>query len=138
MVGGVYERPTKSVYKCFVDSLLHSTSVADEPLMPIQEKWERVADLPVTGPTCVALHGELVLIGGEDSHGKRRRTAAIHKYNRTTATWEVINEMPTGRNQCFAAVLPDNRLMVVGGWIDATQDQTASARVDFASTKMLI
>ena len=27
--------------------------------------------------------------------------------------------MATGRCQCFAAVLPDNRLMVVGGWTDS-------------------
>ena len=26
--------------------------------------------------------------------------------------------MKTGQDKCFAAVLPDNQLMVVGGWID--------------------
>lgn len=46
----------------------------------------------------------------------------------------MISEMPMARNQCFAAVLPDNRLIVVGGWIDTTQDQTASATVDLATT----
>ena len=137
MVGGVHERPTKSIYKYSIASLLHSTSsyaVVGEPLIS-SKTWERVTDLPVTGPTCVVLHGELILIGGEEYHGKCRRTAAIHKYNQTTASWEVINEMPTSRNQCFAAVLPDSRLMVVGGWIDTMQYQTASTRVDFARTK---
>ena len=50
--------------------------------------------------------------------------------------WKVISHMSMGRNQCFAAVVPDNLLMIVGGWITTTQDQTASDVVDFAITEI--
>ena len=47
--------------------------------------------------------------------------------------------MSKGQNQCFATVLLDDRLMVVGGWIDTIQDQdqTASNAVDFATIDIL-
>ena len=140
VVGGVNVQPTKSAYKCSTVSLLQSC----KPTFPCgvaestSETWSKMTtDLPVTVPTCVSIYGHLVLIGGEDSHGKYKRTSAIHRYNQATASWEIISEMPVGRNQCFAAMLADNRLMVVGGWIDTTKDQTASATVDFASTIVL-
>ena len=144
MVGGVNVRPTKSVYRCSVNSLLSSCqpafacagyNIENDAAHTSDELWSRVSDPPVTGPTCVSLHGRLLLVGGEDSNSTR--TTAIHIYNRTTDSWEVISHMSTGRNQCFAAVLPDNQLMVVGGWIDTTQDQTASDAVDFADTKIV-
>ena len=35
----------------------------------------------------------------------------------STDSWEIISHMTTGRYRYFAAVLPDKRLMVVGGII---------------------
>ena len=40
---------------------------------------------------------------------------AIHAYNTTTNTWEVISHMATPRHQSLVAVLPHNEIMVVGG-----------------------
>jgi hypothetical protein len=37
-------------------------------------------------------------------------------YNPTTDSWEVISHMGTPRHDCIAAVLPNNQLMVVGGY----------------------
>ena len=37
-------------------------------------------------------------------------------YNPTTDSWEVISHMGTPRYNCIAAVLPNNQLMVVGGY----------------------
>ena len=45
-------------------------------------------------------------------------STAVHMYNSTTNSWEIISHMTTGRCDCFTAVLPDNRLMVVGGRTD--------------------
>ena len=42
-------------------------------------------------------------------------TTAVHMYNTTTNSWEVISHMVTPRRQCLVAVLPHNELMVVGG-----------------------
>jgi len=40
---------------------------------------------------------------------------AIHTYNTTTNSWEVISHMATPHHQSLVAVLPQNELMVVGG-----------------------
>ena len=93
-----------------------------------------MADLPVTGPTCVSLNEQLILIGGE---GSNTRSTAIHMYDQIADEWEVIDHMSSSKNQCFAAILLDNRLMVVGGWIDTTQDQTASDEIEFAEIEVL-
>ena len=54
------------------------------------------------------MHGQLLAVGG-------KQTTAIHKYNPTTNSWEVISHMTTPRSQCLVAVLPHNELRVVGG-----------------------
>ena len=140
IVGGVNIRPTRSVYRCAINSLLQScqpafrgscTSVSQQLQSHL---WDRVSDTPVTGPTCVSLHKQLILIGGEDSN---TRSTAIHMYDQTAGKWVIISHMSSGRNQCFAAVVPDNQLMIVGGWIDTTQDQTASDVVEIAKAEIL-
>ena len=76
--------------------------------------WNRVADLPVKRFNGVSLHGRLLTIGGGNSNYKP--TAAVHMYHPTTNSWEAISHITTPRALCLAAVLPDNRLMVVGGY----------------------
>ena len=75
--------------------------------------WKRVADLPVNFSTCTTLCGQLLAIGGEY---KDDYTTAIHQYNAATNSWEVISHMPTERHETLVAVLPGNKLMVVGGY----------------------
>ena len=60
----------------------------------------------------MTVHGQLVAIGGRDSGGDA--TTAVHMYDPVTDSWKVISHMLTPRIKCFAAVLPDNKLMVVG------------------------
>ena len=74
-----------------------------------------IADTPVTLSTCGSLHGRLLAVGGECSDDKQ--TTAIHMYNTTTNSWEVISHMTTPRWRCLVAALPHNELMVVGGFI---------------------
>ena len=78
--------------------------------------WHRIADVPVYRSTCAAVSGELVAVGGLDAKGKT--TSAIHKYNPTTNSWDIISNMPTARYRCLAAVLPTSEMMVVGGMIN--------------------
>ena len=75
--------------------------------------WHKLTDTPVTLSTCASLRGQLLAVGGCDSDDKK--TTAIHAYNTTTNSWEVINHMSTPRYRCLVAVLPHNELMVVGG-----------------------
>ena len=76
--------------------------------------WKKVAAPPVKHTAFVSVRGlRLLAIGGEDTN--EEPTTAVHMYNPTTDSWEVISHMGTRRRQCVAAVLPNNQLMVVGG-----------------------
>ena len=71
------------------------------------------SDLSVKHSTCESFYSQLLAIGGEmDSGGP---TTAVHMYNSTTNSWEIISHMITARYCCFTAVLPNNQLVVVGG-----------------------
>ena len=139
LLGGVDKYAgTNSVYSCSFSSLL--LSVGSKPLDRLvttltgftkkYNVWKRIADLPVNCSTAVTLHGRLLAIGGKDSN--RKPTTAVHMYNPTTNSWVVIGHMTTPRTKCLAAVLPDNQLMVVGGW---TADNTKCNLVEFGTTQ---
>ena len=112
---------TKSVYSCSLTSLLTSTgptSLGGRLMSTLTRSsrgnsWNRIADLPVKVSTAVSLHGRLLAIGGKDSKGEP--TTAVHMYQPTTDSWEVISHMTIPRSDCLSAVLPDDQLMVVGG-----------------------
>ena len=114
---------SKSVYTCSVSDLLQSC-VSSQPQLPTSKRtnevsilWRQIADLPVIRSTCVSCYGQLLAIGGYDSDSSKYSTA-IYMYNSTANSWEIISHMTTGRRSCFTAVLPDNRLMVMGGRTD--------------------
>ena len=44
-------------------------------------------------------------------------SSAIHKYNPTINSWDLISNMPTARFLSLVAVIPTNEMMVVGGSI---------------------
>ena len=106
MLGGWDDNSkTKSVLTCSLTELLQSSSSS-----PI---WHRVADAPTFLSTCAAVNGELLAVGG--CYENRKATSAIHKYNPTTNSWDLINNMPTARYNCLVAVLFTNEMMVIGG-----------------------
>ena len=81
--------------------------------LTLQRVWHRVTDLPVHSSSCATLCGQLLAVGGSDDISY---TTAIHQYNPATNSWEVISYMPTARCDTLVAVLPGNKLMVVGGY----------------------
>ena len=108
---------SKSVFTCSLDSLLQSCqplSLGPRRRPSEHRVWRQLADTPVTLSTCTSLLGKLLTVGGIDSDDKE--TTAIHMYNATTKSWEVIShKMETPRSQCLVAVPPCDKLMVVGG-----------------------
>ena len=105
----------KSAYTCSVSALLQScvpSSLEDKARI-----WRQIADLSVTQSTCKSFHGQLLAVGGWTESGKKA-TTAVYMYNSTTNSWVIISHMITGRCDCFTAALPDNRLMVVGGYTE--------------------
>ena len=136
MLGGwVQSGRSKSVFTCSLAALLQSCqpqslgglktlSLARRPKV-----WHRLADTPYALSRCVSLQGQLLSVGGQDSDIKREATA-VHMYNTTTDSWEVISHMATPRSRCLVAVLPHNELMVVGGY---TPDGTITDSVEIAT-----
>ncbi len=124
---------TNSVYCCSLSTLL--STVTDSKSLGGRlvgtltrsskgSKWNRVADIPVKLSTAVTLHGQLLAIGGWDSS---KPTTAVHVYQPTTNSWEIISHMTTPRYRCLVAT-PLNQLMVVGGW---TTGRIQSDSVEF-------
>ena len=106
-----------SVYTCFLNSLLPSHNVRTKSSPVAKSVWFTVAQQPLECSTYVALNGRLLAIGGfVDCDSYYASSSAIHTYNPATNSWEVISDMPTPRSDCLAAVLPGNKLMVVGGF----------------------
>jgi hypothetical protein len=95
-----------SVLTCSLTELLQSSSSI----------WHRVADAPAYSSTCATVNGELLAVGGCDKDDKP--SSAIHKYNPTTNSWDLISNMPTARYNCLTAtmILPTGTEMnIVGG-----------------------
>ena len=97
---------TKSVLTCSLTELLQSSS---------SSIWHRVADTPAYRSTCAAVNGELLAVGGCDKD--YNPSPAIHKYNPTTNSWDLISNVPTARGWSLVTVLPTNEVMVAGGCI---------------------
>ena len=102
------ELGSKSMYTCPVSTLIQSCRSR-----PTANVWSKVIGPPVAYTTCLSIHGRLLTIGGIGSNSKH--TTALHMYKPITDSWEVISHMRIPRRDCFAAVLPNNQLMVVGG-----------------------
>ena len=79
--------------------------------------WNIMANLPLVDCTCVSLSGQLLAIGGRSLGEDGSCSTAVNLYNVGTDTWEEISNMSIGRSSCFAAVVPDGQLMVVGGMV---------------------
>ena len=127
----VYILGEAKMYTCSVFTLIQSCKSFLASIRNTGARvWERVAALPVTSTTCVPVHGQLLAIGGKDSD--KKSTAAVHMYNPTTDSWEVISHMGTPRWECIVAVLPNNQLMVVGGRTGKRCD-TKTDSVEFAT-----
>ena len=127
-----YDRSTSAVYTCFLSALLKSCKsrylrahnpILLGPLVPPSHSkpsvWSRVADLPVVGSTCVSLKGQVVAVGGRELN--HSATTTMYVYSSSADSWVPLDQrMSTPRSECFAAVLPDNQLMVAGGYIAAS------------------
>ena len=120
LLGYYMRNEPRSVLACSMADLLKSCQ--PQPLrarletLTLREVWHRVADLPVCASSCATLCGQLLAVGGSDDSFENC-TTAICQYN--PATNSCISHMPTARYDTLVAVLPANKLMVVGG--DARQ-----------------
>ena len=100
---------------------------APSPQGPV---WSTVTDLPVEQSTLVSINNRVLAIGGLDSDNKP--TTAVHLYNPVNNSWQTISPLSKARWICSAVVLPNNRIMVVGGYTKLSMSSKTNT-VEFAS-----
>ena len=71
--------------------------------------WHELPTPPVEGPTLLALHGHLLLVGGVENIEK------LHHYDPETRQWRECGQLPVGLYATCCTVLPSGELMVAGG-----------------------
>ena len=86
----------------------------DPPPIENHQVWNMTTDLPVKRSTCITLNGQVLAIGGS-SPCLTSDMNSVYIYNTAANSWEIISHMPTSRSLCLVALLPGNKLMVVGG-----------------------
>jgi len=121
----------RSVLACSVADLLQSSLGARLRKLTQQAVWHRVADLPVRSSSCATLCGQLLAVGGSsETQRTGKPCTAIHQYDPANYSWNIISHMCTARSHSLVAVLPGNKLMVVGGY---TQDGDETDIVEIAT-----
>ena len=65
--------------------------------------------LPHLVVTCWLLVGQITHAGNP--------TTDVYRYDSHTDSWHVISQMKNKRSYCLAVTLPEDRLIVAGGWI---------------------
>ena len=106
---------TKSVLECEVKDLLQSQLPFQASKIGLSRRpqvWREVAPLPVTWSSLVTFQGHLLAVGGEGADS----TSEVREYDAATNSWNVISQMRVQRCSSLAVVLPNNTLMVCGGF----------------------
>ena len=119
LVGGWDQHgQTKSVLTCSLSALLQSQTVGARMKGFFRtgnhSVWHTITDLPVERSTCVTLSGQLLAVGGYDFDETDSNN--IYSYNIATNSWQVISHMLNPQSYRLVALLPGNKMMVVGGW----------------------
>ena len=136
MLGGWDQSgPTKSVFTCSLSALLqsciHSLGARPRSLSQEPKVWHTMAAIPVNLSTCTALCGHFLAVGG--FHPDYKPSTAIKMYDPVKKSWTVISRMTTPRYLSLVAVLPGDRLMVVGGNTLTSRGYSISDTVEIAS-----
>ena len=106
--------PMKNVLTCSVEKLLHSCTHFNR-IHNSSEVWETTSDLGVSYPTCMVVRDHLLALGGIERE-KQQDSRAIYDYDFKTKIWRPLTLIPSPTHKLLAAMLPGNRLMVLGGF----------------------
>ena len=111
--------PSKSVFACSLPDLLTSLQLKIQQAYPQSQNvfWKEVSSLPVARSTLASCKGHLLAIGGRDDSGNH--ISDVYRYDPHTDLWNVSSRMNIQRSHCIIVTLPEDCLIVVGGW---TQD----------------
>ena len=114
--GYLYLSEDSTIFSCSVEELLKSCEAASTDRDDTSPLWTRLTDIPVPyNASLASLRRHVLAIGGSEMSHNGDPIGAIHSYDTHTNTWSVIGEMPTPRYLTLVAVLPRDKLIVVGG-----------------------
>ena len=115
---GGFTTLSKSVFACSLPDLLTSSNSLGSRIRPTlsqrQNVWKEVSSLPVVGSTLASFNDHLLAIGGSD--GPWIPTSNVYRYDPHTDSWNVVSQMKIKRSRCLAVTLPEDHLIVVGGY----------------------
>ena len=118
--GRLYLSEDRNVFSCALEELLRHYDAS---------VWTRLADIPAPiWSTPAALNNHVLAIGGRDGLGNP--TGVIYRYDTNSNSWIEIGKMPTPRSEVLVAVLPNNELIVVGGQVQETGEESESNTVE--------
>ena len=114
----IYMGESNSVITCSLSALLQSCCpkiIEAQPSTPSPRDpvWTTVADHRVRYSSLVSINNHLLAISGSELDYEP--TTAVRLYDPVNNSWQTISHLVTSRRLCFAVVLPENRIMVVGG-----------------------
>ena len=109
---------SKSVFTCSLPDLWQTETLGSRIRRTLTRSnvWKEISSLPVTGSTLASFGGHLLAIGGYDDSGNP--TTDVYRYDSHTDSWHVISQMKNKRWLCLAVTLPEDQLIVVGGYTD--------------------
>ena len=133
LIGGCGQdgHSTQTVLTCSLKALLQSLKGGTN-----RQLWFTLANTPMFNSTGVTLNEKLLAVGGtvnQYSHFSGPcliYSNSVYLYNPVTNFWEITSRFTTARYSCLAAVLPGNKLMVVGGAIDVVGIWTSTELLD--------
>ena len=117
LAGGFSGRSgSKSVFTCSLPDLWQPETLGSriQQTLTRSNVWKEISSLPVTYSTLASFGGHLLAIGGWDDSGNR--TTDVYRYDSHTDSWHVISQMKNKRSMCLAVTLPEDRLIIVGGF----------------------
>ena len=102
------------LYTCKVDDLFKSINETSATKKMSWSLWSKLQDVPVSrGASFVTVQGNLLVVGGESKDGASH--GLVYCYSKETNWCFVIGKLPTARKMALTVVLPDDRIMCVGG-----------------------
>ena len=107
---------SKSIFTCSLPDLWQPETLGSRIRQTLTRSnvWKEISSLPITHSTLASFGGHLLAIGGKDDSWNP--TIDVYRYDSHTDSWHVISQMKNKRSQCLVVTLPEDQLIVVGGW----------------------
>ena len=120
---------SKSVFTCSLPDLWQPETLGSRIRQTLTRSnvWKEISSLPITRSTLVTFDGHLLAIGGKCDSGNA--TTDVYRYDSHTDSWNVISQMKNKRSHCLAVCLPEDQLIVVGGWTGIGGGDTDSVEI---------